>query len=949
MLNYPRLSVRKFALRALAELGAAESLQRLATPGAATAWALARCAGIGDAAGGSEAIPALIKELLRSPPELSGEAARRLASLGPAIVPACLKQGRRSGTEARRRLCQVLWYLGPQARGTEDMLAGWLPDPEAEATLLAMESAGSGAMLQALVRTARRTRRDAEQKAVRRMIQFRENLRRCSNPTRIRPSEWPSQIYALPVGGVCPLWLDAGAVSELSRLAFDLDEDLRIQAVRALGGFGPCRRQALPLLGYLAHHDSEAVRRAARESLMASRCAWAIAELMEVDPAETELPVRWDASYKAAGRGCPEGQLDGNCEDEVLAALFRIQPQHLHSQQFSAFHQLRQSGSAAVRLAATRVLLWSSDTACLQELLSHPSTPVRARAVQRTNDPELLHAALNDSEARVRLAAAVRLCRWSSPRWETLLLHPDAGVRNLAADSNPPRDSVIAALELGPPNPEMWRAASVCLPNFEFEKMVTDHMVRARAWEKSWMARHLKEPQNLLGSPDLHTRRAAAAALLRSPIVPEPAWLEHAHDWSVRVLLIAALTRAIRESDEIEWLRALCRHPEAAVSGPALIQMAHQGGSEEVAQVEAGRFRPEAEVRRASLQFLIRFPLSKETQEAWKDPDSQVRKLTCDELARREVLPEDLEESLRIGRFVSYEAADLLLRLEGPEYFSEVAADSLDHLKDTEKALMARRLGWLNRFEPLAERFFQNRCAATARLMAAALTEGSLALDWLARHFELLRVSEYPSLVAAVGRVLEEANELELLLQMKFLERSWVVEQFPEQVKLAWKNLDPRRDGRQPGELLGSYNPHIRWQAASHFVCTGDLDLLWDGLRDPDSRVRWRFTRAALAVGFPAGVEWAVLEQADFDPRWSPDPGETELLRLLDSSQALIRMRAAFLLGERAAEDLRRVAETDPCRAVRQSARRALQGWRATRPPSPVPFREDSSEKRAFL
>lgn len=331
MLTHPRASVRKLAQRALAPPN--------------------RCEPQG-------CVTDLLRKLLQCPRAEVAARARALAQHGREVLPECLEAGRPCGPQTRRRLCEVFWHLGPQARGAEQMLANWLPQPEAEAALLAMEHVGSPLLLDAMIASTR--------------------------PRRRQRRDWPEWPIPVPY----PIWLDQPAVDRLCELA--LGSPLEILAVRALGGFGPARRRAIPLLSYLARKGSED----AIESLVASGFAEAIDVLLELG----ELDSRFAPD--------PRFSLDSRSQDHLLQALFRLANWHQH---LPRLQQLTRHRCEAIRLAALRVLLGRHpDPTLASQLMRHRRVGVRIQAVLRLEPPDLKRA-LNDPHPLVRERAARRL------------------------------------------------------------------------------------------------------------------------------------------------------------------------------------------------------------------------------------------------------------------------------------------------------------------------------------------------------------------------------------------------------------------------------------------------------------------------------------------------------------------------------------------------------------
>lgn len=504
MLGYSRTSVRKLAVRALAQLKAVRALRR-APPGPEVSWALAICGGLVPERS-REGVTALLAQLRRSPRERAGELAWALGSWGRCIVAECLDAGRQAGPETRRRLCQALWYLGPEARGCEAMLEGWLPMAEAEATLLAMEEFGSGVLLDAMVASAeRRPQR------------------------RGRPAP-------LPMPEAYPIWLDSAAVQRLTTLTFGHEPLLAIRAVRSFGGFGPARAAALPLLDWLAMNEGP-LRETSWEALAACGLPDAMAVLLAVSPRKTRLE--------------GTGDLAGQHPDRLVPQMFRIDPDNLSDELRARLHELRKHRNEAVRLGALRLLFHDAANrrrlgeAWVGPLTRHRRKQVRISAVSLFPASGL--KALRDEEPEVQVAAAVALMRGGAAPWADLLLHENAEIRELAGDDL--HLDFLGALQSGVYTPAVFDAALRALPYSVYQFLVRKWIEKVPAWERETLARRLTQSENLtalLESTDVHTRRAAARTLGGGHFIEKSeleSYLNGEESWTVRVLLERARRR----------------------------------------------------------------------------------------------------------------------------------------------------------------------------------------------------------------------------------------------------------------------------------------------------------------------------------------------------------------------------------------------------------------------
>ena len=767
-------------------------------------------------------ITALLRHLLQCPKKEVEARARELARHGRAVLPECLQAGRPCGPETRRRLSLVFWLLGPSAGAAAALVADWVPLPEAEAALLAMQEFGSTQMLDAMVATS------------------------------------------LPY----PIWLDETAVERLCRLDSPL-------AVRALGGFGPARHQAIPFLAHRARQGCQT----ARESLMSSGLPDAIDILMEVD------------SYR---QFAPDPRFDLWCtgEEQLLQALFRLPfKEWERSANIERLHQLAQHRSEAVRLAALRILLHRPHPSWTTPLMRHCRAGVRLMALSGVY-PEHWRQALRDPHPRVRQKAARLLTLEGHSEWTRLLSHPDPLIR--AEAERAPRQVILAVLSQGIITRELLQAARGNFPSEVFEYLVMRLIPKAPGHKRRWLAGQLYEWKalvQLLDSPDVHTRRAGAARLLgwaRRDVRP---WLERESSWTVRTLLAQALCDSMSLIDPGE-LPGLCAHPVARVAAAAWRRRSRS--SVKVEHFHQAMQRPEVTVRKAAMHCWLDAGGYLPPQ-YWAQADSQLRRRMANQWAQRDLLPTDAPLD-----WSHHELASLFIVLEGPESFALLAAS---RLHSPERLRMAARLGWLNRLDLLG---------SDPELLRAGLLSCPLALDWMARH----DVKLPPDLFR---EILHKANELELLIQEPFLR------QFPEAAELLRRARTERRSAR---DLLASPSPHIRCQAAAALLAEESAELLPLGLADEDVQVRWRFARVALFLGRGEVHLEQVLQHLEFHPglvRPSLDRVLTQLWA--ERRSDLVTSRLTLLLApHRQRPEVRRLlellAESQWGAATRRLARR---------------------------
>ncbi|MBS2035981.1 HEAT repeat domain-containing protein [bacterium] len=140
--------------------------------------------------------------------QLAALAAWALGQLGRGILFTIQERFRQGSPAVQICLCQVLWYLGPQAQGSESFLAT-APGIWASAALYALEGAGTRALIQ---------RREA------------------------------------------PLWVDKTSLGRLAELIQSKERDDRHYAARALAGWGPALARVARLLEGLCHDPENALR-----------------------------------------------------------------------------------------------------------------------------------------------------------------------------------------------------------------------------------------------------------------------------------------------------------------------------------------------------------------------------------------------------------------------------------------------------------------------------------------------------------------------------------------------------------------------------------------------------------------------------------------------------------------------------------------------------------------
>ncbi|MFN8613037.1 MAG: HEAT repeat domain-containing protein [Vulcanimicrobiota bacterium] len=140
--------------------------------------------------------------------QLAALAAWALGQLGRGILFTIQERFRQGTPAVQICLCQVLWYLGPQAQGSESFLAT-APGIWASAALYALEGAGTRALIQ---------RREA------------------------------------------PMWVDKTSLGRLAELIQSKERDDRHYAARALAGWGPALARVARLLEGLCHDPENALR-----------------------------------------------------------------------------------------------------------------------------------------------------------------------------------------------------------------------------------------------------------------------------------------------------------------------------------------------------------------------------------------------------------------------------------------------------------------------------------------------------------------------------------------------------------------------------------------------------------------------------------------------------------------------------------------------------------------
>lgn len=165
----------------------------------------------------SEAAASRLLDLLLvdTPEELAGLIAWALGQLGRNVLFGVQETFRNSPPAVQSWLCQVCWYLGPQAQGSESFLAT-APGPWALAALHALEVAGSRALIQ---------RREA------------------------------------------PVWIDKFSLGSLAALVQSEQPQDRLYAARALAGWGPALPRVARFLETLCLDPSHELRDAAWRGL----------------------------------------------------------------------------------------------------------------------------------------------------------------------------------------------------------------------------------------------------------------------------------------------------------------------------------------------------------------------------------------------------------------------------------------------------------------------------------------------------------------------------------------------------------------------------------------------------------------------------------------------------------------------------------------------------------
>jgi len=135
-------------------------------------------------------------------------AAWALGQLGRSPLFAIQERFRQSNPTIQLWLCQVVWYLGPQAHGSESFVAS-IPGVWASAALYSLESTGSRALIQ---------RREA------------------------------------------PVWVDKVSLGRLAELVQSAQREDRLYAARALPGWGPALPRVARLLERICHDPDPELR-----------------------------------------------------------------------------------------------------------------------------------------------------------------------------------------------------------------------------------------------------------------------------------------------------------------------------------------------------------------------------------------------------------------------------------------------------------------------------------------------------------------------------------------------------------------------------------------------------------------------------------------------------------------------------------------------------------------
>lgn len=140
--------------------------------------------------------------------QLAALAAWALGQLGRNVLFTIQERFRQSSPTMQAWLCQVLWYLGPLAQGSESFVGG-SPGLWASAALYALEGAGTRALIQ---------RQEA------------------------------------------PVWVDKSSLGRLAELVNSSQREERYYAARALPGWGPALPRVARLLEALCHDPDHALR-----------------------------------------------------------------------------------------------------------------------------------------------------------------------------------------------------------------------------------------------------------------------------------------------------------------------------------------------------------------------------------------------------------------------------------------------------------------------------------------------------------------------------------------------------------------------------------------------------------------------------------------------------------------------------------------------------------------
>lgn len=870
---------------------------------------------------GAHAIPGLI-DLLGTHPE---PAAWALSRLGRVALPECLDAARQAAPSRRRRFCRFFWYLGREARGAETLLAGWLPDPEAEAALLALEEFGAPALIEQL-------------------------------------------------GG--PVWLDQPSVDALAQIIFGEDRSRAVQAVRALGWFGPACASACRLLR--AVEREPVLGEAAQAALVAHGDLDALARSGHLTP-EFWLPFLED--------------VDPNLQ---TAALEHVIPHQVPTRLYPEIVSWALGSNLERARAAARFLTMvpAAHGAWVEKLLGSPDPELRCLALGMWHEPDSLLAALDHPETG--LAAARRLLELGQVGPE-LLCHPDPRIRALSAPRAPELVVELAREQIFPEWAELVPV-----------DLLEAALIRAAPGQTGWLVERLARAwggQSLLSHPEPRVRRLGARVVLLSG--QDPPSLEGETSWSVRALLEEARRRRDDGFEHLQgWLRgsprlaleALDRLPASELAGGVQVALEHRSAR---VRARAGELAlehhldldpvwledPDASVRRASFRVLAARASEDLSAvmalaliaEGWKDPDPGVRSICVAGLRAARYLPPDL---LREGTRFSPEAVELLQALAPEDRFARLLSAALAHLEPPEQEEWALFLGRRNLLDHLP-----------LDLLARALPVAPRAIDWLAAR-------PLPDLPETLRLVLSSAGEVEVLLYRAFflssaqsaepavatgalaaLARALPGPKLLPALELASRHNSPmvrreaaaglrRHDLGEParalleslsqdpdegvrreaeltrvrlgspgqdipplGELLGSPSADIRCDVAAHILRGAPWceELLARGLQDEDPRVRLRFSQTVQVLGLflPEALP-VFLEQRGYDPMpplRSAGLPLTALHLCRDHPDELVRRRAAELLGlcsEREALKALEKLALDDSPAVRDAAHDAL-------------------------